>query len=164
MALFACAAADGSFEHVQLDALMEGDRLYVADRPHLYPLARLTDQYPPYAALIADTNAARLFVFGREATMRSGQVTGATVSRRSVGGWPQARYQRHIEHSHLHRAKELVNALEQVVREDGVEQIVPAGDEVIIPVLRDQLPKHLTDRIIDLLRVGGVGAMLRYRL
>ena len=31
VALFACAGADGFFEHVQLDAPMEGHRLYVAD-------------------------------------------------------------------------------------------------------------------------------------
>jgi peptide chain release factor subunit 1 len=153
VALFACAGADGFFEDVQLDVPMEGHRLYVADRPHLYPLARLTDQYPPYAALIADTNAARLFVFGRGATMRSDRVDGTKVSRSSVGGWSQARYQRHIENYHLHHAKELADALERVVREDGVEQIVLAGDEVIVPVLRDQLPKHLTDRIIDILRL-----------
>lgn len=153
VALFACAGADGFFEHVQLDAPIEEHRLYVADRPHLYPLARLTDQHPPYAALIADTNAARLFVFGRGATMRSDQVQGTKVSRSSVGGWSQARYRRHIENYHLHHAKELVDALERVVREDGVEQIVLAGDEVIIPVLRDQLPTHLSDRIIDILRL-----------
>ena len=153
MALFACAGADAFFEHVQLDTPMEGHRLYVTDWPHLYPLARLSDQFPPAAALIADTNAARLFVFGRGATMRSGQVTGTKVSRSSVGGWSQARYQRHVENYHLHHAKELVDALEQVVREDGVEQILLAGDEVIIPVLRDRLPKHLTDRIIDILRL-----------
>ncbi len=153
VALFACAAADGFFEHVQLDAPIEGHRLYVADRPHLYPLARLSDQCPPYAALIADTNAARLFVFGRGATLRSDQVDGTKVSRSSVGGWSQARYQRHIENYHLHHAKELVDALELVVREDGVEQIVLAGDAVIIPVLRDQLPKHLADRIVDILRL-----------
>lgn len=46
-----------------------------------------------------------------------------------------------------------MDALERVVREDGVEQIVLAGDAVIIPVLRDQLPQHLTDRIIDVLRL-----------
>ena len=85
--------------------------------------------------------------------MRSDEVTDTKVSRSSVGGWSQARYQRHIENYHLHHAKELVAALEQVVREDGVEQILLAGDEVIVPVLRDQLPKHLTDRIIDILRL-----------
>ncbi len=153
VALFACAGADDFFEPVQLDAPIKRHQLYVADRPHVYPLARLSDQFPPYAALIADTNAARLFVFGRGATMRSDRVEGTKVSRSSVGGWSQARYQRHIENYHLHHAKELVDALERVVREDGVEQIVLAGDEVIIPVLLDQLPTYLTDRIIDILRL-----------
>jgi peptide chain release factor subunit 1 len=153
VAIFACADAGGFFEAAQLDAPIEEHRLYVADRPHVYPLARLTDHYPPYAALVADTNAARLFVFGRGVVLRSDQVTGTKVSRTSVGGWSQARYQRHVENYHLHHAKELVEALERVVREDGVEQIVLAGDDVIIPVLRNQLPKHLTDRLIDVLRL-----------
>jgi peptide chain release factor subunit 1 len=153
VALFACAGANDFFEHVQLDAPIERHQLYLADRPHVYPLARLSGQFPPYATLIADTNAARLFVFGGGATMRSDQVEGIKVSRSSVGGWSQARYQRHIENYHLHHAKELVDALEQVVREDGVEQIVLAGNDVIIPVLLNQLPTHLSDRIIDILRL-----------
>lgn len=153
VALFACDGADRFFEHVQLEAAIEDHRLYVGDQPHLYPLARLSDQFPPYAALIADTNAARLFVFGRGATIRKDQVNGTKVSRTSVGGWSQARYQRRVDNSHVHHSKELVEALERVVREDGVEQIVLAGDDVIIPVLRDQLPKDLADRIIDILRL-----------
>jgi peptide subunit release factor 1 (eRF1) len=32
-----------------------------------------------------------------------------------------------------------------------VEKIVLAGDEVILPTLREQLPKHLTDKVIDTL-------------
>ena len=88
-------------------------------------------------------------MFGRGVTLRSDRVEGTKVSRTSVGGWSQARYQRHVENYHLHHAKELVNALDQVIRDDGVEQIVLAGDEVIIPVLLAQLPKHLTDRVID---------------
>lgn len=152
-ALFACAGAGDYFEAVQLEVPLEAHQLHVADQPHVYPLARLIDQHPPYAALIADTNAARLFVFGRGVTLRSDQVQGTKVSRTSVGGWSQARYQRHVENYHLLHAKEIVEALERVVREDGVEQIVLAGDEVIMPVLRDQLPKHLSDRIIDVLRL-----------
>lgn len=116
VALFACAGADGFFEDVQLDAPIEEHRLYVADRPHLYPLARFTDQYPRYAVLIADTNAARLFVFGRGATVRTDDVSGTKVSRTSVGGWSQMRYQRHVENYHLHHAKEVVAALERVAR------------------------------------------------
>lgn len=55
--------------------------------------------------------------------MRSDQVTGAKVSRSSVGGWSQTRYQRHVENYHPHHAMELVDAIERVVREDGVEQL-----------------------------------------
>jgi peptide chain release factor subunit 1 len=153
VAIFACAGADDFFEAVQLETGFAAHRLHVADRPHLYPLARLTDQHPPYAALVADTNAARLFVFGRGVTLRKDQVQGTKVSRTSVGGWSQARYQRHVENFHLRHAKELVEALDQVIREDGVEQIVLAGDEVITPLLLKQLPKHLSDRIIDVLRL-----------
>ena len=47
LALFACAGADGFFEALQLDAPVGAHRLYVSDRPHLYPLARVSDQFPP---------------------------------------------------------------------------------------------------------------------
>jgi len=153
LAIFACSGADGLFEAVQLDAGIEEHRLYVADRPHLYPLARVADQHPPYAVLVADTNAARLFVVGRGTTLRTEEVKNEKTRRTSVGGWSQMRYQRHVENYHLQHAKEVVSALERVVKEDGVDQIVLAGDEVIIPVLREQLPAALQDRVIDVLRL-----------
>jgi peptide subunit release factor 1 (eRF1) len=153
VALFACAGANDFFEAVQLDARIEEHRLYVADRPHLYPLARLSDQHPPYAVLIADTNSARLLVIGRGTTLRTETVQGEKTRRSSMGGWSQMRYQRHTENIHLRNAKEIVSALERVVSEDRVEQIVLAGDEVIVPLLREQLPASLAERVIDVLRL-----------
>lgn len=153
LAIFACAGANEFFEAVQLEAPIDEHRLYVYHQPHLYPLARLYDQYPRYAVLIADTNAARLFVFGFGEQLDQEQVQNVKVSRTSVGGWSQARYQRHIENYHLHHAKEVVDALERTVREDNVQQIVLGGDEVIIPTLHDALPPHLSDRVIDVLRL-----------
>lgn len=76
--------AAGFFEAVQVDAPFAEHSLHVAERPHLYPLARLTDQHPPYAAVVADTNAARLFVFGRGVTLRTDAVQGTKVSRSSA--------------------------------------------------------------------------------
>lgn len=153
LAIFACAGANDFFEAVQLDAPIDEHRVYVYHQPHLYPLARLYDQYRRYAVLIADTNAARLFVFGFGEQLNKEQVQNVKVSRTSVGGWSQARYQRHIENYHLHHAKEVVEALERTVREDNVQEIILGGDEVIIPTLRDALPKHLADRVIDVLRL-----------
>jgi peptide chain release factor subunit 1 len=153
LVLFACAGHDGFFEALQLDAPITENRLYVADRPHLYPLARLADQFPLYAVLLADTNMARLFVFGQAATLRTEEVSGDKVSRASVGGWSQMRYQRRIGNFHEQHAKEVVDVLERVVREEGVEQIVLAGDEVIVPVLREHMSQELNGRVIDVLRL-----------
>src|ERR1041385_7377747 len=122
VALFACAGAGDFFEAVQLAAPIEHHRLYVYNQPHLYPLARLMDQYPRYAVLVADTNRARLFVFGR----------GKALQR-----------------DELQHAKEVADQLEQVVREDNVEHIILAGDAVIIPLLREQFPKAVADRVVD---------------
>ena len=153
LAIFACAGAEEFFEAIQLEAPITEHQLYVDHQPHLYPLTRVLDQYPRYAVLLADTNAARLFVFGIGERLNTEQVHNTKVSRTAAGGWSQARYQRHVENYHLLHAKEVVEALSRVVQQDKVERIILAGDEVIIPVLREQMPPQLLDKVIDVLRL-----------
>lgn len=153
LAIFACAGKDDFFLALQLDAPLNRNQLYVGDQPHLYTLARLYDQNRRYAVVIADTNSARIFVFGLMKTIGQEQVSSPKVSRTQVGGWSQARYQRHVRNYHLSHAKEIVEALDRTVREEGIEQIVFGGDEVIIPVLRDQLPEFLAQKVVDVLRI-----------
>jgi peptide chain release factor subunit 1 len=149
IAIFACSGAGDFFEAIQLDAPLENNRLFVYDQPHLYPLARLMDQYPRYAVLVANTNSARVFVFGRGAKLNSEEVKNKKTNRTKVGGWSQMRYQRHLANYHLHHAKEVIEVLERVVREDKAEHIILAGDEVIIPLLREQMPQPLAEKVID---------------
>jgi peptide chain release factor subunit 1 len=149
LALFACAARDDFFEAMLLDAPVEENQLFVGDVPHLYPLARINDQFPRYAALLVNTNSARLFVFGLGTTEAQQQVVNVKTRRTTMGGWSQARYQRHIENFHLLHMKEVVDVLDRVVREESLTQIVISCDEVARPTLMDQLPKHLADKIVD---------------
>ncbi|HEU4597114.1 MAG TPA: Vms1/Ankzf1 family peptidyl-tRNA hydrolase [Pyrinomonadaceae bacterium] len=151
VAIFACAGADEFFQAVQFEAPVENHRLYIYNQPHLYPLARLMDQYPRYAVLVADTNRAQLFVFARGKAIGREEVQNVKTRRSQVGGWSQARYQRHNENYHLHHAKELTDVLERVVREDGIEHIILAGDEQIIPLLREQFPKAVEEKVVDVL-------------
>lgn len=153
VAIFACAGNGDFFETIALDAPVDEHKLYVYHQPHLYPLARLSDQFSRYAALIADTNAARIYVFGIGRNLGESNVKNPNVSKTQVGGWSQARYQRHIKNYHLHHAKEVVDVLDRVVRKDDVNHIVLAGDEVILPVLRRQFPSHLSERVIGTLRL-----------
>lgn len=149
VAIFACAAADEFFEAVQLDAPLEQHWLFIGSVPHLYPLARLNDQYPRYAALLVDTNSARLFVFGLGRAQGEEHVTNVKTRGNSMSGWSQARYQRHRENFHLHHMKEVVNVLDRVVRDEVPSQIVVSCDEVSRPLLMEQMPKHLAERVID---------------
>ncbi|MET0647139.1 MAG: Vms1/Ankzf1 family peptidyl-tRNA hydrolase [Pyrinomonadaceae bacterium] len=151
IAVFACAGADDFFQAVQTVAPIENHRLYIYNQPHLYPLARLMEQYPRYAVLVADTNRARLFVFGRGKALSEDEIQNVKTRGAKVGGWSQMRYQRHLEHYHLQHAKEVAEQLERIVREDNIEHIILAGDEVIIPLLKEQFPKTVTEKIVDVL-------------
>ena len=148
VAIFACQAAD-FFETVQLTAPVDQHWLYIGDAPHLYPLARLESQFPRYAAVVADTNTARIMVFAAGELVTQEDVQGTKTRRTSQGGWSQARFQRHISNFHVQHAKEVVDALERVVQQEGITQIITAGDEVILPLLRDQMPKHLSEKVVD---------------
>jgi peptide chain release factor subunit 1 len=146
LAIFACSGAD-LFEAIQLEAPLEQHWLFIDSVPHLYPLARLVDKYPPYAAVLLDTNKARVFVFRLASIERTEQVTGEKTRRHSQGGWSQARYQRHIENFHLQHIKDVVDTLDTVVREEQIEHIVVAGPETAITLLRENLPQHLSDKV-----------------
>ena len=148
LAIFASAGAE-FFEAIPLEASFGSHALFVGSVPHLYHLARLIDTYPRYAAVMFDTNKARILVFGLNTTERDEQLAGEKTRRSQKGGWSQARYQRRAENTHLHHVKEVVEALDRIVREDNINHIVVAGEEVAVPIFREQLPKHLEEKIVD---------------
>jgi peptide chain release factor subunit 1 len=152
IAIFSCSAAN-LFEAIQLTAPIEQHWLYIGDAPHLYPLARLESKYPRYAAVVADTNTARIFVFATGELVNERLIQGMKTRRTHQGGWSQARFQRHVENFHLHHAKEIAEALERIVQQEGITEIFTAGDETILPLLREQLPKHLAEKIVDHLKL-----------
>ena len=155
VALFACSMLDDYFQVGQFDAHFERNRLMVEDRPHLYPLARLIEQYRHYAVVLADTNRAQIFVFAAGRAVQQDSIENVKTNKTQVGGWSQARYQRHVENYHLHHAKEVIDNLERTVREEKIENVILAGDEaVVIPILKEQMPKELQEKVIDVISLG----------
>jgi peptide chain release factor subunit 1 len=152
VAIFACSAGE-LFETIQLAAPIEQHWLHIGDQPHLYPLARLESQYPRYVALVTDTNSARIMVFALGQLITEREVKNVKTRDTVQGGWSQARYQRHIANFHLHHVKEVVDTLDRIVREEGITQILLSCDEVSLPLLRDQMPKHLAEKVVDHMRL-----------
>ena len=152
LAIFACSGAD-LFETVALAAPIDAHRLYIAGIPHLYPLAHVLDEYPRYLALLADSHSARIFVFAANAVEKTDRIENVKVKHHKQGGWAQARYQRHVENYHLQHAKEVVDAVAKIAREEKIDKIVLSGDEVILPLLREQFPKDIAERIVDVVKL-----------
>ena len=155
LAIFVCSASEDWFEVGLFDAPFERNRLFISDRPHLYPLARLVDQYRRYAVVLADTNRAQIFVFAAGRAVDRQELENVKTKHTKVGGWSQARYQRHEQNYHLQHAKEVVDMLEKIVLDENIEAIILAGDEaVVIPLLREQMPKTIEDRVVEALSLG----------
>lgn len=153
--MFTCGGDNDFFQAAQLEVPIEHNRVFVYDRPHVYPLARLLDQYQRYAVVLADTNTARIFVFALGKTVDQEEVKNVKTNRSQVGGWSQMRYQRHIDNYHQQHAKEVIEALERVVREDKIDHVILAGDEAtIIPLLRAELSKELSEKVIDTINLN----------
>ena len=155
LAIFTCSAANNWFEVGNFEAPFERNRLFISDRPHLYPLARLMDQYRRYAVVLADTNRAQIFVFAAGRTVEKEELQNVKTKHTKVGGWSQARYQRHTENYHLQHAKEVIGTLEKIVTDEGIDHVILAGDEAtVIPLLREQMPKTLEEKVIETLSLG----------
>ena len=148
VAIFACDAAE-LFATIQLDAPLADHWLYVGDRPHLYPLARVASQFPRYAVVLADTNRTRILVIADGGVANDTAIEGTKTRRTTQGGWSQARYQRHVENYHLHHIKDVVATLEKIVMQEGIDRVIISGDPVVIPLVREQLPKPLAEKVVD---------------
>ncbi|MGI8885124.1 MAG: Vms1/Ankzf1 family peptidyl-tRNA hydrolase [Pyrinomonadaceae bacterium] len=163
IAVFACGAADGFFETAQLDEAFPNNRIFAFERPHIFPLVRIIEQNPRYAVLWSDTNKADIYVFGGENTLNVETETQAKIEEienvvtqgTKVGGWSQARYQRHIANFHLQHAKETVEELERLLQQAKIEYLVLCGDErTIMPILRPQLSKPVEESVVETLNMS----------
>jgi len=163
IAIFAEVKDEGLFQTVQIDEPFPNNRFFVFDRPHIFPIARIIEQNPQYAVLWADTNKASIFIFGGErdlsvenqADAKVEEIHNEKTSRSQVGGWSQARYQRHIENFHLQHAKETVEELEKLLRKHKIEHLVLSGDETtIMPILRPQLSKETEEKVVAVLNMS----------
>ena len=148
LAIFASSGAE-VFEAIPMEAPLDHHELFIGSVPHLYPLAKVIDTYPRYAAVALDTNKARIVVFGLAAQERDENIQNEKTRRNSKGGWSQARYQRRAENFHLHHVKEVVDTLDRIVREENINHIVVEAEEVALPIFKEQLPKHLAEKVVD---------------
>lgn len=153
IAIFASSAAD-YFQAYEFDVPFEKNEFEVGSRPFIYPLARLVDQNPEFAVVLADSNNARIYLMQRGKILNLEEIENEKYNRSEVGGWSQMRFQRHIDEMRKQHAKEVVEELEKIVRAEDIRQIVLAGNkDVTLPLLREQMNDFLNERIVGEVRI-----------
>lgn len=153
VAIFACAA-DNYFQRFEFDVPFEKDQFLVLDKPHIYPLARIIDQNPEFAVVLADSNSAKILLMQRGKILNNEDIESTKYSRSDEGDLSQTRYQQHIDEMRKQHAKEVIEELETVVRDEDIRQIILAGNkDVVIPLLKDEMDDFLMERFVGAVRM-----------
>ena len=149
VAIFACSARR-AVRGRPADAPIDEHWLYIGDQPHLYPLARIASLYPRYAAVLADTNRTRILVVRdrRVAAKEDGRRASRPGGRRRADGRRRASSGTSRTTTSITSRKSSRRSTRSSRRRTSTE-IVVAGDEVIIPLLREQMPKPLAEKVVD---------------
>jgi peptide chain release factor subunit 1 len=127
------------------------NQVSIGPTPDLFQLARLIDDHETTVVAVVDSNTARLFV------TRSGffdEVGGPNDSsedyrKRQTGGWSQMRFQRHVEKHRTEFAREIAEAIDDLVARENATRVVLSGDEVTVPRLRDLLSPRVANLVED---------------
>ena len=148
VALFACHGL--SLREVVAVRMPFEDRLVVAARPFLLPLAAVLEDAPAAVVVFVDAACARLVPLDATGPGEEVALEVEELSRDSHGGWAEmveSRY-RGIMRQHRDRHFEAVaESLAALVEGHGVEWIVLAGEPRNLAELRTSLPARIAGKI-----------------
>ncbi len=146
-------SARGVFEELSL-GLPVPTRAAVGPTPALSVLARLDDDYPPYAVLLADQHQATLSFITQAVVSESVSLDSSGYPRKQKQGGPnQRRYQNRADERVAAFARGIADETRKALDETGIGMLIIAGDEVLTSALDVALHQTVKERIIATIRL-----------
>lgn len=160
--IVACSAV-GVFESLAI-GLPLPTSLVVGPTPALFALARLVDDHPTYAVLLADQREATLS-FVTQASQGESVLLESTgyPRKQQQGGWSQRRFQARADERVAAFARAIAEETRRVLDEAGVGRLVVAGDEVIGSALDAAFHPTVKERVVASVRLD-IGASEREQI
>lgn len=153
VAIFACAAED-FFQGINFDVPFENDKFFIENKPSIYPLARLIDQNPEFAVVLADSKTAKIYVMQRGKVLDNERIENDIKNETDTASGSQMHYQNHLDEMKKQHAKEVIGELETVLRNEDIRHFVLAGNkDVVIPLLLDEMDDFLNERLAGTVRM-----------
>jgi peptide chain release factor subunit 1 len=153
IAAFACERI-GLWEWIAADVAFD-TQVSAGPTADLFQLASLLDDSVAAVVAIVDTNTCRLFVTRRGGLAeRPGPDEPVDEHRRpDVGGWAQARFQRHVDMQDKRFAREAADAIARLVDRERATHVILAGHERAIGVLEPELPESVRPLVDHVARI-----------
>lgn len=147
LCLFSCRALS-FFRAIPLPFPVK-DLVRVDTTPYIRPLAELKDEYEGVAVVVADNKKARIFLVYTDPAGPRELVRGNIKNHVKVGGWSQQRYERRRDKQLLLYARDIVEALRKLEHEERFKYILLAGSREILPIIHENMPGALQDKVVE---------------
>lgn len=122
--------------------------------PRIAALARVVDDHPSYAVLVADQKDAVLTLIRYGQRTRSVRLEGTGFpAHQQQGGWSQRRYQTRADERVEAFARDIADETRKVLDAFWIRMLIVAGNEVITSPLDDAFHQTVKDRIVDTIRI-----------
>jgi len=122
------------------------DRVCLDSSPYVRPLAELQDEYEDVAVVVADNRKAKIYVVSSAVAGDSRVVHGNVKNHVKKGGWSQQRYERRRDKQLMVYARDIVERLQVIDREESIRHIVLVGGKEILQEIAGNLPASLRDK------------------
>lgn len=121
--------------------------IYFEKNLHLTPLVKILDEFERYLVAVFDKSKARIFSVYLGEIEEEKSIKQDFSGKHDMGGWSQARYQRHIEdhvRRNLKKVKEIIDAMS---RKYEFDRIILAGTLEALSLFKKILPQELRKKI-----------------
>jgi len=154
-----CSRTLGYFKSYGLERPVK-DLFRIGPSPYVRPIAELREDYESIAVVAASNERTRIFLVTAAAAEQEEAIKGGIKNHVKVGGWSQQRYERRRDMALQHYAREVVDSLAQLEREESFRHILLVGSKETIHEIAGNLPPALAakltgEKALDLSRGEG---------
>ena len=147
LCLFVCKKVD-FFQAVILPSPVK-DIIRIDSAPYIRPLAEFYDDYENVAVVVADNKKVRIFLVASSITGTEEVIKGHIKNHVKVGGWSQKRYERRRDNQLSEYAREIIDALIKLDRDEKYGHILLVGSKEILNTVYHNMTKEFQNKTIE---------------
>ncbi len=127
--------------------------------PSIFHLLELKDTYERYVVMLTTKERVRIFEVNLGELTEHARIQLPDLRRDIRDKWSKEHYQRHVRESHHRFIKEQIKILEHLMEAGNHRHLILAGHPTMTAKVREELPKGLAAKLVEVVRVSEKGAL-----